>query len=47
MMVVSFIYFTVECSGCPVVQSWVSVKRRGLSTQPWGAPVLSTNIEEV
>ena len=29
-------------------ESWLNrVNRRGLSTQPWGAPVLSTNIEEV
>ncbi len=48
MMVVLSTYFTVEFSRCVGVQSWgYSVNRRGLSTQPWGAPVLSTNIEEV
>lgn len=30
------------------VQSWVSrVKRRGLSTHPWGAPVFSVMVLEV
>ena len=43
MMVVSSSYFTVKTSWCLGVQSWVySVNRRRLSTQPWGAPVLST-----
>ncbi len=30
---------------CDGVQSWVSrVKRRGLSTHPWGAPVFSVMV---
>ena len=41
-------YFTVEFLPVLLMQSWVfSVNMRGLSTQPWGAPLLSTNIEEV
>ncbi len=35
-------------SWIPCRQSWVyNVKRRGLSSQPWGTPVLSTKMEEV
>lgn len=48
MLVMSSSYFTIEFSGCLGVQPWVySVNRRGLSSQPWGAPVLSANVEEV
>ncbi len=33
---------------CDSVQSWVSrVKRRGLSTHPWGAPVFSVMVLDV
>ena len=47
VMVVSSSYFTTEFSWCLGVQSWVySVNRRGLSTQPWGALVQSTNVED-
>lgn len=39
---------TIKFSSCLVVQLWVcSVKRRGLSPQPWWAHALSTNMEEV
>ena len=42
-MVVLSTYFPLEFSWCLGVQSWVySVSRRGLSTQPWWAPMLST-----
>ncbi len=46
-MVVSSANFTKEFSPCPGLQSWVcSMNRRGLSTQPWGALLLSTRVEE-
>ncbi len=48
VMVVSSANFTAEFSPCQGLQLWVySLNRRGLSTQPWGAPLLSTWIEEV
>ena len=36
---------TARLSWCLGVQSWC--EQQGVSTQPWGAPVLNTNIEEV
>ncbi len=47
-MVMLAVYYTIEFSGCLGMQLWVyGVNWSRLSTQPWGAPVLSTNMEEV
>lgn len=48
MMGASSTKFTSEVSPFLEVQSWVySVNKKGLSTQPWGPPVLCTRVVEL
>ena len=47
VMVVSSTHWTTEFSWRLMQSQVFSVNRRGLSMQPWGAPVLRTNTEKV
>ena len=46
--VVSLANLTMVLEMCVATQSWVNrEKRRGLSTQPWGAPVFRVRVDDV